>query len=136
MKRALISGIALAAATTFAGLAHAEMAPGGKPHDRPGIQAMDLDKNGKVTREEFEDGGHDRAEKTFSKLDANGDGSISKEEFLAGGPDRARVFKRLDRNRDGVIDRNDRPERHGQGDGRPGEGPDGHAQPPLPPPAN
>ncbi len=41
------------------------------------------------------------------RIDANGDGKISRDEFK-GGP--KEVFDRLDRNKDGVIDRNDRPE--------------------------
>lgn len=126
MKRTLI---ALAAATTFAGIAHAEKAtPEGKPQGRPGIEELDLDKDGKITREEFEAAGRERAEKVFSKRDANGDGSISKEEFLAKSPERgARAFERFDRNGDGVLTKEDRPERprKGGGSGKHGEGPKG-----------
>jgi hypothetical protein len=142
MKRTLITGLALAAATTFAGMAHAADKParGDKPHERPGIAALDQNKDGKVTREEFEAGARERAEKAFARLDANGDGSISKEEFLVGGKDRD-LFKRFDRNGDGVIDKNDRPQHPGKGEGRPPEGgPDGPGSPtgeapPPPPPA-
>lgn len=134
MKRTLITGLALAAATTFAGIAHAEKAaPEGKPQGRPGIEKLDLDKDGKVTREEFEAAGRERAEKAFAKLDANGDASISKEEFLANGPERgAKAFERLDRNGDGVLTKEDRRERprKGGGEGKHGEGSKGDAPPP------
>lgn len=143
MKRTLITGLALVAATTLAGMANAAdkpAAPSGKAHERPGIASIDIDKDGKVTREEFEAGARERAEKAFAKLDANGDGSISKEEFLSGGKDRPDLFKRLDRNGDGVIDKSDHPEHPGKGEGRPPEGgpggpggPNGDAPPPPPP---
>lgn len=134
MKRTLITGLALAAATAFAGMAHAEKpASEGKPHGRPGIEKIDLDKDGKVTREEFEAAGRERAEKAFAKLDANGDGTITKEEFLAAKPDRqAKAFERFDRNGDGVLTKEDRPERPHKpgGEGKRGDGPKGEAPPP------
>jgi hypothetical protein len=135
MKRTLITGLALAAATMFAGIAHAEKStPEGEGRDRPGIEKLDLDKDGKITREEFEAAGRERAEKAFTKLDTNSDGAISKDEFLASGPDRqAKAFERFDRNGDGVLTKEDRPERprKGGGEGKHGEGPKGEAPPPA-----
>ena len=134
MKRTLITGLALAAATTFAGIAHAEKAaPEGKSQGRPGIEKLDLDKDGKITREEFDAAGRKRAEKAFAKLDANGDGAISKEEFLAKGPERgAKAFERFDRDGDGVLTKEDRPERprKGGGEGKRGDDPKAEAPPP------
>ncbi|MDW9481148.1 hypothetical protein GOB57_21110 [Sinorhizobium meliloti] len=131
MKRRLITGLALAAATTVAGIVHAETpAPEGKPQGRPGIEKIDVDKDGKVTREEFEAAARGRAERAFAKLDANGDGSVSQEEFLANGPERqAKAFDRFDRNDDGVLTEDDRPERPRKGGGSGGDAP-------PPPPAN
>jgi hypothetical protein len=113
MNKSLILGITLAAATSLAGLAHAETtAPEGKPRGKPAIEKIDLDKDGKISREEFLSTGLERAENAFANLDTDGDGKISKEEFLAGKAEQqAQAFERLDRNGDGILTKEDRPER-------------------------
>jgi Ca2+-binding EF-hand superfamily protein len=56
----------------------------------------DLDRDGTVTRAEFDQARTRR----FERLDANKDGVVSLEEYLAAD---AAAFERLDRNKDGKI---------------------------------
>lgn len=76
------------------------------------FQQMDADKDGKVTKAEFD---AYRAA-TFKAADKNGDGSISREEFAAFGDGRRaefldRMFTRLDKNGDGKITADELPQR-------------------------
>lgn len=48
-----------------------------------------------------------------TKLDTNGDGAIDRNQ-AAGSPKLAARFDQLDRNRDGRLDRSERPQRHGK----------------------
>jgi Ca2+-binding EF-hand superfamily protein len=67
-----------------------------------------------IQAEEKGKGKHGKAQagkQELKKRDTNNDGSISKEEFLAGAKDPARaekLFAKLDRNGDGVINKDDR----------------------------
>jgi len=80
---------------------------------------FDKDQSGTITKEELPE----RAAEHFSKMDTNGDGAISKEEFLEAvkkmrperpggpgrqGPDPEQIFKRLDKNTDGKLDKEDK----------------------------
>jgi Ca2+-binding EF-hand superfamily protein len=72
------------------------------------IEKMDLDADGKVSKEEFIAFGSNRAAEMFEMADTNSDGSVSKEEFLAAKPDRQdKMFEKLDRNGDGFISKDD-----------------------------
>lgn len=72
---------------------------------------MDFNKDGKITRSEFDRFMKDRLEKqkavfdtSFSKLDANGDGNISLEES-AKVPLLAEHFKDVDSDADGFVNK-------------------------------
>lgn len=56
-------------------------------------------------KQAMEQAKQERAQKYFTKLDADGDGKISKAEFDAKGK---RRFIRMDRNDDGVLNKDDR----------------------------
>lgn len=88
-------------------------------------QAMDADKNGLISIDEMEaHRAQMRAERRaarFARFDADKNGSVSVAEFSAA--QTARIGS-LDANKDGVIDRNDHPQR-GE---RQGHGPEHHAQ--------
>lgn len=70
------------------------------------MQQMDVDKNGSITRKEFDDFGKKRRQEHFTHLDSNKDGSVTMEEFSKAHSDRAnKHFSRMDRDGNGVIDK-------------------------------
>ena len=80
---------------------------GGDRH--PMFEAMDANKDGKVTADEFTAQGAEFAKKRFAAIDANSDGKITEDEFKAandkhpGASDKRPAFKDLDKNGDGAI---------------------------------
>lgn len=64
----------------------------------------DLDRDGTITREEFDQ----VRSRRFERLDANKDGIVTREEFMAVD---APAFERLDRNKDGKITPEEMPRR-------------------------
>ncbi|MCS6779392.1 MAG: EF-hand domain-containing protein [Geminicoccaceae bacterium] len=66
----------------------------------------DLDRDGTITREEFDQ----VRTRRFDRLDANKDGVVTREEFMAVD---APAFERLDRNKDGKITPEEMPRRRG-----------------------
>ncbi len=66
----------------------------------------DVDRDGTITRQEFDEV---RA-KRFERLDTNKDGVVTREEFMAVD---APAFERLDRNKDGKITPEEMPRRRG-----------------------
>ncbi|RMF08195.1 MAG: hypothetical protein D6763_10475 [Alphaproteobacteria bacterium] len=82
-------------------------------HHAEKFKAADADGDGKVTKEEFAaffEAERERRrammrDRMFSYADADGDGVITAEESKANG---ARMFERMDHNRDGKLDRSDR----------------------------
>lgn len=74
------------------------------------MEHLDTNKDGKISREEFEAG---RPDGKFADFDKDGDGALSKEEYQAMFMARAqkmadRTFDRLDANKDGKIDASER----------------------------
>lgn len=130
--------------------------PGMAPNHRPGpspeeiFKAADADGDGKVTLAELtahvEKRRQEERAKVFEGMDANHDGSVSKEEFLAfeppappggkegkrrPGPDPEEMFKRFDKNGDGIITAEEVARR--KGDGEKGKGEKGDGPRPMPP---
>lgn len=67
---------------------------------------MDANRDGKVTREEFDRAFETRAKREldrFHALDTNRDGTLSRQEFLKEAPQGQSAFSALDRNKDGRI---------------------------------
>lgn len=92
MKRYLI---AIAVAIVFAGPVYGA--------DKA-FDALDKDRDGRITQQEF----MDAAEKTFNKLDRDGNGSLDREELkVLSEADRKNWLAEMDRNTDGKIDRNE-----------------------------
>ena len=77
MKKLLVAAIMLA---TW-GSAYADHHKGKGPghHNKMMMEKMDADKNGEISKDEW----NKHHEEMFSKLDANSDGKITKEEFEA-----------------------------------------------------
>lgn len=140
--------------------------PGGPPgHRGPSpeemFKAADVDADGQVTHAEFlaqfEKRRQEERGKVFELMDANHDGSVSKEEFATfeppappegkegrpgkprrPGPDPEEMFKRFDRNGDGLITSDELGRKHDGERGRGGDGERGKGERddgprPLPP---
>lgn len=157
----------LAVAACAAGEAGGPPQPGqgGHPGQRPPpeeiFKAADTNGDSKVTLAELtayvDQRRADEMGKRFDAMDTNQDGSISKTEFIAFeppgkeggkdgkrrmGPDPEEMFKRFDRNGDGVITADELPRREGgkgergkgeHGEGERGEGERGEGMRPKPP---
>ena len=65
------------------------------------FRLMDVNRDGRVTLEEFQSLRLRWWNQTFESLDLNGDGIITRDEWM----DIEAVFDRLDRNKDGVVTR-------------------------------
>lgn len=95
------------------------------------LAAVLMSAQGALAYEKGGNGGDDQSRRgpgrMLRELDKDGDGSISKAEFMAGSEAR---FARMDKNSDGVLSKDDRPERpsrdgagRGDDDGKPQDGP-------------
>jgi len=70
------------------------------------MDKLDKDKDGKVTRKEFDEARAERRKARFEKMDTNKDGHVTLDEYMQSrGGYGDRFFDRFDRNKDGVIDR-------------------------------
>ena len=96
--------VALAAAFAFSSTVNAQdekkkKRGGGDPEQT--FKTMDVDKDGKVTKEEFKNNApgriKDRADEIFGRIDKDGNGSISLEEWKAFTSDRGKGKKRGDK---------------------------------------
>ena len=108
MRRVTVLLASTAIAFALGAAAYAQTGPGAKsPGERFRTQffeRLDTDKDGKITRAEYD---ASRATQ-FKAADKNGDGFIDKEEFAASGDQRRgefveRMFARLDKNGDGKL---------------------------------
>ncbi|MBU0724998.1 MAG: hypothetical protein KJ904_17240 [Alphaproteobacteria bacterium] len=86
--------------------------PGG-PRAEKMMEHLDANKDGKISREEFEAGRPGGKDDKFADFDKNADGALSKEEYQAMFMARTqkmaeRTFDRLDANKDGKIDAGER----------------------------
>lgn len=73
------------------------------------FNAIDLDHNGQITKEEWSKGGA-RPMSDFKKRDANHDGIVTREEALKYGRAHGmtkKAFAEADKNHDGALDRNE-----------------------------
>ncbi len=111
MKKALLTAIALAGTATFA------FAEQPKPHpEKPRgfdkrvefLQDADVNKDGAVSKDEFNAFFAAKSADHFKTLDANGDGALSPQEFSAPAAKSDHAFERFDANKDGVINTADR----------------------------
>ena len=88
------------------------------------LAAHDSDKDGKLTLAEFEtlwlEVKRERMVRGFQRIDRNGDASISLDEFIKPYAD---LVSRMDRNNDGVLDREDRRHREWRGRGHKNKSP-------------
>ena len=94
-----------------------KLSPAEAPRLFRGRSQLDKNGDGFITRHELRRGIRQRAQrapKRLRSMDKNGDGRITRDEFK--GPDR--LFQRLDRNEDGVIDGKDRAHKGSRGRGK------------------
>jgi len=83
------------------------------------LDEYDKDKNGKLSLGEFQElwikRNNRRMVRSFQRFDKDGDAQITREEY---NQPTARLVERLDRNRDGTFDPQDRPGKHYRMEGR------------------
>lgn len=99
MKKFVTLGAAFVALAITAPVSAAPSSEGSVQLSPAQMQRLDTDKNGAVSRSEYQA----FMEESFAKLDANGDGHLSKNEL----PDSlsAEQFAAMDSNKDGKISR-------------------------------
>ena len=73
------------------------------PGRKRAFRLMDVNRDGRVTIEEFQSLSHRWWKWTFENLDLDGNGIITRDEWM----DFPEDFDRLDRNKDGVIQRHE-----------------------------
>ena len=73
------------------------------PGRKRAFRLMDVDRDGRITLEEFQSLSNRWRNRTFGNLDLDGNGIITRDEWM----DIPEDFDRLDRNKDGVIQRNE-----------------------------
>jgi Ca2+-binding EF-hand superfamily protein len=94
------------------------------------MKRMDSDRDGRVTREEFNDSNLRRANFIYDFMDANRDGSVTFEEYRQFQEKFSdRRFQRLDTNRDGSLDAREAAAMSTGLGGEPGDAPGGAAAP-------
>jgi hypothetical protein len=70
------------------------------------MDKLDKNKDGKVTRKEFDEAREARRKARFARMDVNKDGHVTLDEYMnSRGKWGNRFFDRFDHNKDGVIDR-------------------------------
>lgn len=99
MKKFITLSAAVAALAIAAPLAAAPSSEGSVQLSPAQMQRLDTDKNGVVSRSEYQA----FMEASFAKLDANGDGFLTKSELPADST--AEQFAAMDTNKDGKISR-------------------------------
>ncbi|NTF17043.1 hypothetical protein G6L37_01195 [Agrobacterium rubi] len=113
MKKLVIAAAIMAAS---ASTAFADGAKDGKHPKAHGkfIEALDINKDGKVDATEFAAGSAERAGKRFDAIDKEGKGVISRDQFIAFAEAEAKTrFEKADKDGDGSLTREDRT-RHGE----------------------
>jgi len=116
MNKITIASIATLLATSGIAFAHGGEGHGLARFDRDGngvvsrdemraaasehFDKVDANKDGRITADEMQAAGRDRASKHFAKKDKNGDGKLTRDE-VAHMPDQ--VFARIDANHDGAL---------------------------------
>jgi len=85
MKHLILAGLALALAGSVAGVATADGHPRKPGHKPMNMERLDTDRDGKVTLDEFAAGSKERVERMFKRMDRDGDGVITAADRLPKG---------------------------------------------------